>query len=140
MPTTRQIADITQVRCTKRLPPPVLRIHRWACDPSRHPQECPGAQAGKCPKECFFRAICAGRSAFWPFEGQRMPKSTPWSTLWATPSQVPENRSKCTCRPGPLHVLPFLAFLDFLGFFPPARTALCFLSVFPFFARDFRVR
>ena len=24
-----------------------------ACSPGRHLQECPGAQAGKCPKECF---------------------------------------------------------------------------------------
>ena len=33
--------------------------------------------------------------------------------------------------------LPFLAFLDFLAFFV-ARNFLAFLSVFPFFPRDFR--
>ena len=33
--------------------------------------------------------------------------------------------------------LPFLAFLDFLAFFV-ARNFLVFLSVFPFFPRDFR--
>ena len=39
------------------------------------------------------------------------------------------------CRPCP--DLPFLAFLDFLAFFV-ARNFLAFLSVFPFFPRDFR--
>ena len=33
--------------------------------------------------------------------------------------------------------LPFLAFLDFLAFFV-ARNFLAFLSVFPFFPKDFR--
>ena len=40
---------------------------------------------------------------------------------------------------GPIYPdLPFLAFLDFLAFFV-ARNFLVFLSVFPFFPRDFRV-
>ena len=38
----------------------------------------------------------------------------------------------------PNPVLPFLVFLEFLVFFCLARISLFFLSVFPFFSRDFR--
>ena len=40
-----------------------------------------------------------------------------------------------TTAPPP--VLPFLVFLEFLGFWP-CKEFLVFLSVFPFFSRDFR--
>ena len=77
-----------------------------ACDPSRPLQECPGARAGKCPKECFLSDFghlarsalkSTSRSAFSAFRGpERCPKGTPWSTLWGTPSQVPKINEKST--------------------------------------------
>ena len=66
------------------------------CDLSRHPQECPGPRARKCPKKCFLSDFgrvarsapkSAPKSAF--SAAQTHSRSTLWGTFWPGPLGTP---------------------------------------------------
>ena len=60
---------------------------------------------------------------------------TVWRQLWSHGLAEPGVSTTAAVLANP--VLPFLVFLEFLDFLP-CEEFLVFLSVFPFFSRDFR--